>query len=46
MAPAAAASSGGSREEPDWRARQAELIGRMPEPGTGEAIGKLGALLG
>jgi mRNA interferase MazF len=30
----------------DWRARKAELIGRMPDEVTGEVIGKLGALLG
>jgi mRNA interferase MazF len=30
----------------DWRARKAELIGRMPESVTEEVLGKLGALLG
>lgn len=30
----------------DWRARQAELIGPMPEGVTAEVLGKLGALLG
>ena len=30
----------------DWRARHAELIGRMPETVTAEVLGKLGALLG
>ena len=29
----------------DWRARKAELIGRMPEAVTEEVLGKLGALL-
>jgi len=29
----------------DWRARKAELIGRMPERVTAEVLGKLGALL-
>ena len=30
----------------DWRARHAELIGRMPDEVTAEVLGKLGALLG
>ena len=30
----------------DWRARKAELIGRMPEDVIEEVFGKLGALLG
>jgi mRNA interferase MazF len=30
----------------DWRARHAELIGRMPEGVTAEVLGRLGALLG
>lgn len=30
----------------DWRARQAQLIGRMPDAVTGEVLAKLGALLG
>lgn len=30
----------------DWRARKAELIGRMPEGVTADVLGKLGALLG
>jgi mRNA interferase MazF len=30
----------------DWRARKAELIGRMPDEVTGEVVGRLGALLG
>jgi mRNA interferase MazF len=30
----------------DWRARQAQLIDRMPNAVTGEVLGKLGVLLG
>lgn len=30
----------------DWRARKAELIGRMPDDVTEEVLEKLGALLG
>jgi len=29
----------------DWRARKAELIGRLPDAVTDEVLGKLGALL-
>lgn len=30
----------------DWRARQAELAGRLPDPELGEVIGMVMALLG